>query len=123
MNSKLAAALHVATLCAFALAQPLYDLLEHNAEFFVAHRSQPSDILLLAALLSLVLPGVLLTALLLVPGSVRPIARAVLIGGLASLVAVQAANRVPALAARHIVPAGLVAGIAFGAAYARLRPV
>jgi Sulfatase len=51
--------LSILTLFNFALAQPLYDLLSRNAEFFVARRSTPSDIILLAFLLSFVLPGIL----------------------------------------------------------------
>ncbi len=39
-------ALHVLTLCAFAVAQPLFDLLGRNASFFVAHASSRTDVVL-----------------------------------------------------------------------------
>jgi hypothetical protein len=52
--------LHVLTLAAFALAQPLYDVLHRNAEFFVAHRVDRLDLLLLVLWLSFVIPGLVL---------------------------------------------------------------
>ena len=52
-------ALHVFVLTGFAIAQPLYDLLGRNAEFFVAHRLGAPGILALAATLSFGLPALL----------------------------------------------------------------
>jgi hypothetical protein len=46
--SFLRAALHLGGLWALAFAQPLFDLLGRNAEFFVARGSTRGDILLLA---------------------------------------------------------------------------
>src|SRR5712692_5826078 len=90
------AALHVATLAGFAFAQPLYDLLGRGAEFFVAHRCGPSDLLLMVGAVSLLLPAVLILAwLLLCPGRLRPAGRGVLISALAAIIAAQAANRLP----------------------------
>ena len=48
--------LQLAALSGFAVAQPLYDILARNGEFFVAHQARPGDILALVALLSLGLP-------------------------------------------------------------------
>jgi hypothetical protein len=48
--------LHVATLTAFALAQPLYDVLRRSGEFFVAHRVDRLDLLLLVVWVSLLAP-------------------------------------------------------------------
>ena len=42
------AALHLGGLWALAFAQPLFDLLGRNAEFFVARGSTPGDIVALA---------------------------------------------------------------------------
>src|SRR5690606_27018113 len=50
-------AVHIFVLTAFAVAQPVYDLLGRNAEFFVAHRSTRRDILTLVLLLSVGLPA------------------------------------------------------------------
>ena len=38
-------ALHLFALCGFAIAQPLLELLARHAELFVAHRSEPIDII------------------------------------------------------------------------------
>ena len=53
--------LDLLALSCFALAQPLFDLLSRNAEFFVARKSEPLDIFLLVLVLCLALPlGLLL---------------------------------------------------------------
>lgn len=52
--------LHLFGLSALVVAQPLYDVLARDPEFFVAHRLQPLDIVLLAVLLVLAVPSVLL---------------------------------------------------------------
>ncbi|MCI0412814.1 sulfatase-like hydrolase/transferase [bacterium] len=57
--------LPVAVLFNLAVAQPLYDLLSRNAQFFVARRSEPVDILVLALMISFLIP---LTLMLLVHG-------------------------------------------------------
>jgi len=44
-----------------AVAQPLFELLGRNPEFFVARQSKPIDVLLLALILSFGLPALLLT--------------------------------------------------------------
>ncbi len=49
---------HLFILCSLAVAQPLFDQLSHNAEFFVARGSNPVDIVVLVALLCVVLPAV-----------------------------------------------------------------
>ena len=48
--------LHLTVLAAFALAQTLYDVLRRSGEFFVAHRTDAGDILLLALWLSVAVP-------------------------------------------------------------------
>jgi hypothetical protein len=63
--------LHLVTLCAFALAQPLFDLLSRHAPFLVFHRVGPGELYLLAAGL-LVLPPVFFLALELAGGALRP---------------------------------------------------
>jgi arylsulfatase A-like enzyme len=49
-------------LWSFAVAQPLYDVLRENREFFVAHRTTPLDLVFLVVLVTLVLPGLLALA-------------------------------------------------------------
>lgn len=54
MRSRL---LHVWVLWAFAVAQPIYDVIRRNGEFFVAHEADRLDLILLTITLSLLLPG------------------------------------------------------------------
>ena len=51
--------LHVWVLSAFALAQPIYDVLRKSAEFFVAHEADRVDLVLLTLMLSVIVPGIL----------------------------------------------------------------
>ena len=51
--------LHVWVLSAFALAQPIYDVLRNSAEFFVAHEADRLDLILFTLILSAILPGIL----------------------------------------------------------------
>src|SRR5215831_14079465 len=123
-SSTLVAGLHLATLFGISVAQPLYDLLGHNAEFLVAHRCQRGDLLLLVGLLSLGLPAALVTAwLLCCPPSIRSAVHAILLGCLTAIVAVQVGNRLNASSAGQLVSAAAIAGAAFGVAYRRYRPV
>jgi hypothetical protein len=48
--------LHLTALAGFAVAQPLYDILSKSAEFFVAHRADRLDIVLLVIWLSAAVP-------------------------------------------------------------------
>jgi hypothetical protein len=50
--------LHIAALTSFAIAQPLYDVLSHSGEFFVAYRVDRLDILLLVFWISVVPPAI-----------------------------------------------------------------
>ena len=50
------AALHIVTLFAFAVVQPLLSVLASHPTFFVARRSHPLDILVMIAVLSLAIP-------------------------------------------------------------------
>ena len=50
-------ALHILVLSSFAIAQPLFDLLGRNAEFFVVRGSMPGDILLLVVLAVFLVPS------------------------------------------------------------------
>ena len=49
---------HLLGLWSIVVAQPLFDVLRENGDFFVAHRASPSDLLLFVSVLALVLPGV-----------------------------------------------------------------
>ena len=51
--------LHVFALFGFAVAQPLFDLLSRNADFLVAHKLRPFDLLVLVCMVSLLFPALL----------------------------------------------------------------
>lgn len=52
--------LHIFILFNFAVAQPLFDLLSRNAEFFVVRHSSPLEIVLLSGLLCVGFPSILM---------------------------------------------------------------
>ena len=58
--------LHLFVLVAFAVAQPIYDLLGKNPEFFVAHSAKPALIITMIVVLSFGLATVLVLSELLV---------------------------------------------------------
>src|ERR671936_100042 len=80
----------------FALAQPLFDLLGKNAEFFAARGSTPGDIVLFALVVTFV-PALALFAVELVAGVVSRAGASflhhVFLFGLAALFGVQALKR------------------------------
>jgi hypothetical protein len=123
-GNSLTAGLHLFTLFGFALAQPLYDLLARNAEFFVAHRSRPADLLALVLLLSLLLPGLaVLAGLLFDRRRQRRIVHGLLVGALTAATALPALKRLHHLPGTLLVSAAVLGGVAFTVGYFRLRAV
>jgi len=118
--------LHLAVLSAFALAQPLFNLLSDNPEFFAARGSTAVDVIVFAVLL-VVLPPALLLAIELLVGLAGPRARRgahlVLMALLAAVVFVQGLK--DAIDAGDAVLIGLAVLLGAGAAllYARAEPV
>ena len=114
--------LHIAALTTFALAQPLFDLLGRNPEFFVAHDSTRWDIVLFAVALTLVPPLalVLLEALVLPAGRTpRAALHLLLVGGLTAVIALEALRRLDGSTA-ILIAAAAVVGATAAAAYARV---
>jgi hypothetical protein len=117
-------AAHGAAICAFAVAQPLYDVLRRNPEFFIAHRAGLGDLLVFTLLVSVALP-LGLAGLWLLPTRWWTRARlpmaATLAGLLFAVLGSQLlAHRVPLPTPVHVLIA-LAAGAAGGWAY-RARP-
>lgn len=111
-------------LWAFAVAQPVYDILQRNGEFFIAHRTQPLDLLLFVAVVSLVLPVAGGLPWVLMSAAWPRAGRALLPGGIgllvAALVSQLLAHRVTLPTPVHFALAGTVG---LGAAWAyRARP-
>ena len=125
-RATLVAFLHLAVLCGFGLAQPLFDLLGRNPEFFAARGSGAGEVLVVALALVVAPPAVLI-ALELLAGLLGARVRVGLhlgfVAVLASLVALQVLKRVaPAAGMELVVIAAVLGGLA-GWAYARVAGV
>src|SRR6478752_1304689 len=115
-------ALHLFALCSFALAQPLYDLLGQNVEFFVAHRASGIDVLVVGAIISFGLPLVL-TGLEAIAGlaglRVRQVLHLCLVFLLIGAGVLIALNRIPALSTYAALCISVVVGLVVTNLYAR----
>lgn len=117
---------HLAVLSAFALAQPLFNLLSDNPEFFAARGSEPAEIIVFAVLLTLVPPALLLGIELLVGLAgrrARQAAHVVLMGLLAALVFLQVLKKSIDASDAVLIGGALVLGALAVAAYVRAAPV
>ena len=112
------AGLHLFVLSAFAFAQPLFDLLGKNAEFFGARGSTGWDVVLFALTLLLVPPALLLGLEAVTPRRARPIVHAVFIAALLGLIVLQAIRAAGAPGWLLVVLAAL-AGAGAAALYVR----
>lgn len=113
-------ALHILVLCGFAWAQPLYDLLARNGEFFVMRRSGPADILLLILVLSFLAPLTLLLATRL--PRLGPAVKFFLLASLPFLIFMQLIRPCPLPGWTLLALAG-AAGVAFACSYRRWNAV
>ncbi len=123
-----AAALHIFVLSSLVFAQPLFDLLARNAEFFVVRRTSGGEVLALVAVL-LVLVPLPLVALVAVARRLAPRLGAPRLGewvqvavvaALSALLALLTLTRASLLDGAAWLTAGLVAGAACAWAYRRL---
>ena len=88
--------LNLAVLWTFAVAQPLFDLLKDNPEFFAARGSSGFDIISFSVLLVVLPPAVLLAVELLAGLAGRSVGRGVhivFLGALVALIAAQALKK------------------------------
>ncbi|HEV7847063.1 MAG TPA: sulfatase-like hydrolase/transferase [Thermoleophilaceae bacterium] len=118
--------LNLAVLWTFAVAQPLFDLLKDNPEFFAARGSSGFDIVSFSVLL-VVLPPALLLAIELLIGLAGPRARTgahvVLVGGLIALIAAQALKKSIGASDVVLIVLAVAVGTAVAALWARAEPV
>jgi hypothetical protein len=109
----------------FALAQPLFDLLGKNAEFFAAHGSTPGDILLFALAVTFV-PALVLLAIEVVVGLVSEPAgyalHLVFVGFLAAVFGVQALKRLGFDGTALLIVGAVAIGLAVALAVWKLAP-
>ncbi len=110
----------------FALAQPLFDILGKNAEFFAVRGSTPGDIVLFALVLTFV-PALVLWLVELVVGAVSASAATVLhhvfLGFLGAVFGVQALKRFGLDGTTALIVGAVAIGVALAVAAWRLRPV
>jgi Sulfatase len=118
---------HLAALSAFAVAQPLFDLLGRNPDFFAVRGSTRWDIVLFG-LVVVVLPPAILIAVEAVAHLVSPRARDVLhlvfVAGLAGVIVIQALERSSGLTSTAVlVGLAVLLGVATAFLYRRLPPL
>jgi sulfatase-like protein len=118
--------LNLAVLWTFAVAQPLFDLLKDNPEFFAARGSSGFDILSFSILLVVLPPAVLLAVELLL-GLIRPEVRrgahVVFLAALAALIAAQALKKSIDASDTVLIALSALVGAAIAALWARAEPV
>ena len=118
--------LHLAVLSAFALAQPLFDLLSKNAEFFAARGSSRWDIVVFAVGL-VVVPPLILTLIELLVGRFSEPARRwlhlVFIALLVALFAIQALKDGGFISTLTLIGGALLIGALVALVYAKAEPV
>jgi len=123
-RETLVAFLHLAALWGFAVAQPLFDLLGRNAEFFATRGSEGLEIVGFGLVLAIAPPALLL-ALELLAGAAYPRLRRpvhlAFVGALAAVLAVQVLKRIGDLGAALPLVVATLGGGAAAVAYARAR--
>jgi hypothetical protein len=126
VKSALSAYLNLAVLWTFAVAQPLFDLLKDNPEFFAARGSTGFDIVSFSVLL-VVLPPLLLLGIELLLGLIRPEVRdgahIVFIGLLVALIAAQAFKKSIDASDPVLIGLSLAIGAGLAALWWRAEPV
>ena len=117
---------HILTLSAFALAQPLLDILAKHAEFFAVRGSTPGDIVLFALAVTF-LPALVLwlavVAVSAVHRGVGFVVYALVSGGLFALFVIQALERAGIDATTALIAGAAVAGALAALAIARVSVV
>lgn len=125
-HSRWLEALHVFALSAFAVAQPLLDLLGRNASFFVAHRASRGDVIVFLAVSLFFIPTLLIGLRVIVSKLSAAAGRTVhlaTVGILAALAILPVVGRPLALGWIVVVPVAVVVGSVAALAYARWAPV
>ena len=118
--------LGLAVLWTFAVAQPLFDLLKENPEFFAARGSSGFDVISFSVLLVVLPPAALLAieALVGLAGArARRVAHLVLVGGLMTLIAAQAAKKAFGGSDVFLIALSVAVGAGVATLYARAEPV
>jgi hypothetical protein len=117
---------HLTALSAFALAQPLLDILGKNAAFFAVRGSSSLQIVLFALAVTFALPAALLAVELAADLVSRPLARTLhllFVAGLSAVVVLHALTKGETLSGAGALVVAAAAGVAVAALYWRVRVV
>ena len=126
LRSLLTDGAHLLALSSFAIAQPVFDLLSRNAEFFAVRASTSREIVVFALAVVLVPPAflVLLEALAGIAGEgPRRLVHLLVVGGLVSLIALRALKKSFESSTGPLLLGALVAGALAILLYRLLPPV
>jgi Sulfatase len=126
VKEALWAYLNLAVLWTFAVAQPLFDLLKDNPEFFAARGSSGFDIISFSVLLVVLPPAILLAIELLVGVAGRPArlgAHIVFLSALVALIAAQALKKSFDVSDTVLIVLSLAIGAGLAALWWRTEPV
>jgi hypothetical protein len=122
----LADALVLLGLSSLAIAQPLLDVLGRDAEFFIASKAKPLDLVFLVILLCLIIPGLLFGLELLfgiLGKRVRAIVHLAFVGLLSAFIALPLIKRLRRVPLPVVLLTATIVGVAIGLSYLKLRPV
>ena len=118
--------LHIFVLFSFALAQPLFDLLSRNAEFFVARRSQPIDVIFLILILCLLLPALVVLVEMvagLLGQRVRRGVHGLIVAGLVAGIVLPVLKQIDGVSGTVLMVGAVLFGMATAIGYARFHPI
>jgi len=119
-------ALHIFVLCNFAIAQPLFDLLSKNAEFFVVRNSEPVDVILLILILGVLIPTFVVSVEVvagLFGRRVRKVVHGFVVAGLMAVIVLPAPKQIGGVTGSALLAAAVILGAAAAVAYMRFRPL
>lgn len=126
-NDRVFFALHLFVLCAFAIAQPLFDLVSKNADFLTAHHADSVDIMVLTLALCMGPPLVLVlvetVAAVLLGSRVRKALHWGFVTGLVALIAFPALKHLIHESGSTVATLALLIGLLFTVCYARFSVV
>jgi hypothetical protein len=119
-------ALHIFVLCSFAFAQPLFDILSRNAEFFVLWRSEPTDVILLILILGIVIPTFIVSVEAvagLFGRRVRKVVHGFVVASLVGIIVLPALEQIVDLPGTVLLVGAVFLGMTAATAYMRFPPV
>jgi len=119
-------ALHVFVLCNFAIAQPLFDMLSQNAEFFVVRKSELVDVVLLILVLCIVIPTLVVSVEVVVGlfgRRVRKVVHVFVVSGLVAVIFLPVLKQIGEVTGPTLLAAATILGVAAAVGYMRFSPL